>query len=556
MMRQLLAFSALAAGVMAAQTAVTNASVSGVVKDKITGQPLANYTVSTSVNVTWVGDAVLQSSSTRDVTSTTDSSGHYKLMDLPPGSYSIDARDAQRFGGLLTRRVAVNGSDLENINFLVLQDGTISGKVLDENKEPVPDVMVRLISREYYLGNLGYYFSSGGRTNDLGEYTITRVRPGRPYLILADKTENNVPAHSEVPLDPRLRKRIPVRTWYPNSPSKDSAQSVTLRPAEKREGVDIELKKSPSYCVEGTAIGPMGPAAWRFGAEALQPSSGVSSSGGTFGPVPGGLTAEDGKFRICDLYPGVYRLSAQDANRNPQGAANYGVMEITVTDQDLQGLKVPVAQGKPLEGEVAWDVDPPATPSTAKIQISMTPLYRTGFNGERGGGRSDIPGTFTMDGILQDDYAVRTFLNAPGIYVKDITYSGRSVLHEPLRMGTAMNGSGLRIVMAYDGGKVNVQVTDKDGNPGADMRILVMPTEVRTEGVLAARLMQGQTNQLGQYTSQTLPPGKYYVVATEESVDPTPESMSRLWRSRNRFQEVDVPPGGSAQVKLEPGKIE
>jgi hypothetical protein len=73
---------------------------------------------------------------------------------------------------------------------------------------------------------------------------------------------------------------------------------------------------------------------------------------------------------------------------------------------------------------------------------------------------------------------------------------------------------------------------------------------------LAARLVQGQTNQMGQYTSQTLPPGKYYVVATEESVDPTPESMSRLWRSRNRYQEVELPPAGSAQVKLEPGKIE
>jgi hypothetical protein len=45
-------------------------------------------------------------------------------------------------------------------------------------------------------------------------------------------------------------------------------------------------------------------------------------------------------------------------------------------------------------------------------------------------------------------------------------------------------------------------------------------------------------------------------MATEESVDPTPESMSRLWRSRNRYQEVELPPAGSAQVKLEPGKIE
>jgi hypothetical protein len=86
--------------------------------------------------------------------------------------------------------------------------------------------------------------------------------------------------------------------------------------------------------------------------------------------------------------------------------------------------------------------------------------------------------------------------------------------------------------------------------------VLVIPGEVRSEGELAARLVQGGTNQMGQYTSQTLPPGKYYVVATDETVDPTPESIGRLWKSSNRYREVDPPPGGSARVKLEPGKIE
>jgi hypothetical protein len=555
MRRKILILGALAAGTLAAQTGVTNASVSGVVKDKITGQPLANYTVSTSVNATWVGDTVLQSSNTKEVKSTTDSSGQYKLMDLPPGSYRIAARDSQRPGNAIARRVAVNGSDVANIDFLVLVDGTITGKVLDENKEPVPDVQVWLISREYYLGNLGYYYGvGGGRTNDLGEYTLPHVKPGRPYLLMVERVERSLPAHSEVPLNPKLRRRVPVRTWYPNSPSNDSAQALTLRPGEKREGVDVELKKSPSYCIEGTATGPMGAVTLRFGIEPLQPSSGLSSSGGMYGLVPGGLTAADGKFRICDLYPGAYRLSAQDADRNP--APNYGVTEVSITDEDLLGVRVVAAPGKPLAGEVAWDADPPATPPTNKVSVSLMPLFRTGFDNERNGGRSEIPGSFTIEGILQDDYAVRSFFYAPGIYIKDVTFSGRSVMYEPLRTATAMNGAGMRVVMAHDGATLNVQVTDKDGNPGADLRVLVIPADVRSEGVMAARLVQGQTNQMGQYTSQTLPPGKYYVMATEESVDPTPESMSRLWRSRNRYQEVELPPAGSAQVKLEPGKIE
>ena len=557
MMRNLLTLGALTAAALAAQTGITNASVSGMVKDKITGQPLANYTVSTSVNVTWVGDTVLQNSSTKDVTSATGSSGRYKLMDLPPGSYRIAANEAQHFGEQITRRVVVNGSDLENIDLLVLVDGTITGKVVDENKEPVPDVAVMLVSREYYLGNVGYYYNlAGGRTNDLGAYTLARVRPGQPYLLMVEKQERTLPAHSEVPLDPKLRKRVPVRTWYPNSPFKDSAQTSILRPGEKREGVDIELKKSPSYCVEGTAAGPMGAATLRFGIEAMQPSSGISGSGGNFRATPGGLTAADGQFRICGLYPGTYRLSAQDADRNPQGAPNYGITEITVVDRDLEGVRVTAVAGKPLEVEVAWDGEPPASPAANKVAVSLTPLYRTSFPNERSGARSDIPGTFTLDGVFPDDYGVRAFINAPGIYVKDVTFSGRSVLYEPLHAGAAMSGTGMRVIMAHDGATLNVQVNDKDGNPGADLRVLAIPADVPSEGAMQARLVQGQTNQAGQFTSQTVPPGKYYVVATEETVDATPESIGRLWRSRIRYKEVDLPPAGSAQVKLEPGKIE
>jgi len=111
-------------------------------------------------------------------------------------------------------------------------------------------------------------------------------------------------------------------------------------------------------------------------------------------------------------------------------------------------------------------------------------------------------------------------------------------------------------VMAHDGGTLAVQVNDKDGNPGIDLWVLVIPSEVRSEGELAARLVQGQTDQTGQFTTQTLAPGKYYAVATDQEIVPTPESIGLLWKSRNRFQEVDLQANGAAQVKVEPGKIE
>jgi hypothetical protein len=189
---------------------------------------------------------------------------------------------------------------------------------------------------------------------------------------------------------------------------------------------------------------------------------------------------------------------------------------------------------------------------TNKVFLSVVPLFRTGYLG----GRYDVPGTFSVDGIFPDEYVVDARFNAPGVYVKDVTFSDRSVRYEALRPAAAMNGSGLRVVMAHDGGTVSVQVSDKDGNPAADLFVLTIPAEVRSEAELAARIQQGESDQAGQYTTPTLAPGKYYVVAVDRPVDRSPETIGRLWKARNRYQEVDLPANGSAQVKIEPGKIE
>jgi len=111
-----------------------NSAISGVVRDRGSGQPLADYTVSTSVNVAWVNNTTVMSPNTRDVQATTDAQGRYRLGDLPPGLYRISARAGQRFGNQVTRNITLGGHDLENIDFNILMDGVITGRVIDDNK--------------------------------------------------------------------------------------------------------------------------------------------------------------------------------------------------------------------------------------------------------------------------------------------------------------------------------------------------------------------------------------------------------------------------------------
>lgn len=555
MKRKLCAISILAASALLAQpTSLNNASVSGVVRDAGTGQPLAHYNVSTDINVTWLNDTVLQNAQTKQVKSVTDEQGRYKLSDLPPGPYRIDARSAEDFTSGRQKRITLSGQDLDGLDFNIAVAGKISGRVVDENKEAVPDMTVYLISKEYYMGALGYFIKGLSKTDDRGEYTLPRVIAGHAYYVMAEQARK-LTARSDAPLDPKLRRRVSMRTYHPNSPNKEGAAAIVLRPREHRERVDIEVKKSANYCIEGTLMSALGAAAVDFSFEGLQPSFGMSTGGGPFGRVPTATTGPDGKFRVCDVYPGSYRLMVLDRGAAQQ-PSNFAVADLVISDRDLQNVKIAAAPGLPLEGEVAWDGAPPETPVNARVSIILDPLSRNPQPSEKTNARSGIPGTFSYPGLVMADYGIRTLLNAPGLYVKDVTYGSNSVLNEPLRLGNAMQGAGLRVTVARDGATITARVADKDGNPLPAISVLLMPTDVKSEAILQKVLVMGETDQLGIYTSHTLAPGKYYAAATAESLDATTESIGKLWRSRIRFKEVELTPGGSAQVTLEVVKIE
>ena len=65
---------------------------------------------------------------------------------------------------------------------------------------------------------------------------------------------------------------------------------------------------------------------------------------------------------------------------------------------------------------------------------------------------SSVPGQFSFPGLVLDEYSMQTRGLPDGLYVKDLTYGGQSVLGKALRVGSAIGDAGLRVVVARDGG--------------------------------------------------------------------------------------------------------
>ncbi|HEY4084823.1 MAG TPA: carboxypeptidase-like regulatory domain-containing protein [Bryobacteraceae bacterium] len=534
--------------------AVTNASISGVVRNKNTGAPLKDYTISTYVNATWSGNSITMTATTKQVVAKTDEQGHYRLSDLPPAQYRIAMQGPEGFFGATSNRtVVLAGQDVDGIDFNAIVPATISGKVIDENGDGVPNMMVTLVSKEYYLGSIGYYHGGGALTNDLGEYTLANVKSGHTYYLIAQPWRRHEGAHAETPLNPAMRRRTVMRTWYPSSPDKDGAAPLLLRDSESREGVNIEVKKSPSYCLSGVAMTPNGPAALNLDVELLSPSNGTSSSGGSFGPTPGATTGSNGEFRLCDFAPGSYRVSVSETARAPE--STFATTIVNISDRDVTDLRIPTSPRVSMDAEIVLEGEAHKDPFPMALRFNLMPMFRTQQPGEKAGGRADVPGTLQLTGLTWDDYSIYATVNTQGLYIKDITYGARSVFHQPVRVGSEGGSVPLHVILAQDGGRITTRVVNKDDHPVSGTTVIVMPEGAQSEADLAALITSGQTDQAGQYKSGFLAPGKYYVVATEDSYDMTPESIGKLWQSHNRFKEVDLPASGSVQVDLQPTGI-
>jgi hypothetical protein len=184
-----------------------------------------------------------------------DSEGRYSIPNVTAGQHRLTA-EAPRIGDTLPAYASkiVNigaGQEAAALDFALSVPAQITGKVVDQNKEPIAGISVILIAREYSLGALRYVFAGMATTDDQGQYTIPSVAPGRAFLLMAQKRTFRINAASDAPADPKLRKPAYAATFYPGTTNIEGAQPLTLRAGEQREGVDLRVMRTPSYCVEG-----------------------------------------------------------------------------------------------------------------------------------------------------------------------------------------------------------------------------------------------------------------------------------------------------------------
>jgi Carboxypeptidase regulatory-like domain len=211
---------------------------------------------------------------------TTSDDGVFTFEDVTPGTYRIrvdrDGFLSQEYGqrswtGAGVPLTIQAGQTLSSVTFQLVQGGTIAGRILDENLEPVVGIQVQSLTYVYQSGARTLVSERQVQTNDLGEYRLYWLTPGDHYVsaIPGSRRGGLVQAAQgffqrggrgggQVPPIPNAGdtpEDTYAPTFYPGSIDPETAAPVRVAAAAEIRGIDFVLRPTPTAKISGRVVG-------------------------------------------------------------------------------------------------------------------------------------------------------------------------------------------------------------------------------------------------------------------------------------------------------------
>jgi protocatechuate 3,4-dioxygenase beta subunit len=476
----------------------------------------------------------------------TDNDGRYEFSDLPAGRFTISANHTGYVAARSDEVQVADGQRIDNVDLRLPHGGVIAGQIVDEFGEPVIGATVSPMRQQFQNGQRRLL--NGGSvttTNDLGEYRLFGLPPGRYFVTVTPRNEQfsmlTGPPNGPATV---VREGVGVGyapTYFPGTPDAAAAQAVTVAAAQTVNNVSFALVPTRLARITGVAYDTDGKVVTRATAM-LMPRNNVAVGGVQ---IPGGPIGADGTFTINNVPPGSYyvRVTIPPAGppappapgalpRQPQ----FAIASVTVNGEDVSGLVLTPVRPALLRGRVVFD-DPGAA---APVQpASMRVLAQ----------RADPFGPPLTTGppanvVVNDDFSfelsaspertnIRVTIGAPapGVPAPPVAMSPQSM---PWRVkavrvrGFDVTDSGIDLKDGETLDEVEVEmtrtaqtltgtVTGGDGAPASRAMVVVFPQNRDLWSTASGRYNgRATTDPNGQFRIASLPPGAYYAVAASQ----------------------------------------
>lgn len=445
----------------------------------------------------------LNDNSTRQLTrfkTVTDNDGNYRIENVTAGSYYlVPINPAYVFDENVPDKVLnVNsGETIENVNFALVQGGAITGRVTDAEGNPLIEEMVMVFPNVGY--SLLHPTFMRAQTDDRGVYRIFGLLKGR-YRVAAG-SDRVLPGNKNV---------VYKKTFYPNVLTEAEATVIEITEGSEAANIDIVLNSTLSrYSASGRIIDG------QTEQPILKARYSWSQYSGNSGSSSTSMVASNdrGEFRMGNLSPGKYSVSAQDPEN---GEWRTNVASFEIVDQDVTGLELKSERAASISGVVVLEGtdDKKAYEHLAKARL-FAHIYSQNSFRDRGGNVDPGPdGSFRVSGLASGTILFGTSL---GTVLKIVRVERDGVIQtRRLEISPGEQVTGVRIVLHYGNASLRGTVAVKSGSIPPDARMII--TVLRrlndySNGPYINSQASVQVDARGQFVAENLVPGTYEVIA-------------------------------------------
>ena len=529
---------------LAAQTRPDDScSISGQVSNAATGEPVRRALVymrriDTSPGVTNV--QVTQSG-------TTDAAGRFALSGIAPGKYRLSAersgflttqygsRGPNKAGTLITLEPGQKSSDM---TMRLTPHGVIAGRVVDDEGEPVPNANVQALRQQYMQGQKELVRTGGGTTNDLGEYRVFGLPPGR-YFVSAEMRSN--------PASPQADDEY-VTTFFPRAADAAAAAPIDMAAGAQLRNIDIPLAKMHTVTVRGRAVSEIrlpasGENAQRTNLNVLLSARNTMIVGSGF--TRGAPVNAQGIFEFRGVTPGSYFVIAQV---NLPGKIFATRIAIQVGSSNIEGISLIVRGVVTVKGRVR--VEGETTASLAGLRVMLQPAEAGGIVfGPFPTQQVQEDGSFQLDDVGADRYTIAVNNLPEGFYLKSMRSANLDVLADGLEIA-AGSPAPLDVVVSSKAGQVSGTVLDPRTQKAAPgMTVVLVPGE-KDRRNRESFYRSATTDAAGGFAFKSLTPGEYRVYSWEEAEFGAWMDPEFLKPQESRGEPVSIQEGARQAVQV------
>jgi len=470
-----------------------NGSIQGRVVNAVTGEAVKKAEI-----VLFRRD----SQQNQSYTTNASTSGWFAMQDVEPGRYNLSvskrgyahltygAHGPGRPGAAFSLDP---GQHLADITLRMSPQAVIAGRVVDEDGDPVPYIGLQLLHYSYRKGKRKLEPWDNSSTNDLGEYRLFGLSPGKYYL-------SATPAEG-----PRLYtgRQGYAPTYYPGTSDPASAGALELQPGTLLRGVEITLMKTRTVRLRGRVVDPVGPATMgvnvmltpREDADYLferQLSANMDSQGG---------------FEFPSVVPGAYLVQAfKHAGASKVYAASQAV---DARGNDVENIVLELAPAAELKGYLR--VEGRVLANVADLQVYLQPDGPNYAGWPGGPVKAD--GSFTTPNVIPTHYELNVHGFPDDYYIKSAAVGGKDILEAGFNFTPGTSGT-IEIVLAGTGGQVEGVVLNADQQPATGASVVAVPDEPRRTQWRFYK--EDHTDQYGRFTIKGIAPGRYKLFAWED----------------------------------------